>query len=247
MTSMNDAPASTAPAPPEPRPRSALGRFLREYVLPVVLVLGFLAPVRSAVADWNDVPSGSMRPSILEGDRIFVDKLAYGLRVPFTTRWFAQWDGPRRGDVVTLASPQDGTRLVKRVVGIPGDRIAMSGNRLVVNGEPVSYRVERRDAEGHLPDGRPVRVSILEEQLPGHAHPLTLTPGIASRRSFPEVRVPEDSYFVMGDNRDLSEDSRFFGFVARDLIYGRVTHVALSFDPDHHAKPRFARWFQRMP
>jgi signal peptidase I len=87
----------------------------------------------SAIADWNDVPTGSMNPTILAGDRIFVNKLAYDLRISFTTWRLAHWDNPRRGEIVVFFSPVDGTRLVKRVIGVPGDVIAMNGNRLYIN------------------------------------------------------------------------------------------------------------------
>src|SRR2546421_2529771 len=102
----------------------------RSLVLFVVLMIIF----RSALADWNDVPTGSMNPTILEGDRIFVNKLAYDLKVPFTTWHVAEWADPGRGDVVVFYSPVDGERLVKRVAAVPGDTVAMVNNQLVVNG-----------------------------------------------------------------------------------------------------------------
>src|SRR5688500_5649188 len=114
-------------------------RFLkqaRSFVFVVLLVLSF----RSSIADWNDVPTGSMKPSILEGDRIYVNKLAYDLKVPFTTWHVAEWDSPERGEVVVFFSPQDGIRLVKRVIGVPGDVVEMRNNRLYVNGLPASYQ-----------------------------------------------------------------------------------------------------------
>ena len=105
----------------------------------LLIVLLFMVPFRSSIADWNQVPSGSMKPTILEGDRIFVNKLAYDLKVPLTKIQIATWGNPERGDIVTFESPRDGTRLVKRVVGVPGDTIEMQNNRLIVNGEPAVY------------------------------------------------------------------------------------------------------------
>ncbi|MCB1161403.1 signal peptidase I, partial [bacterium] len=93
----------------------------REWVLTFLVMAAILGSVRSAVADWNDVPSGSMRPTILEGERIAVNRLAYDLKVPFTRVRLARWAEPARGDIVILQSPTDGTRLVKRVIGLPGD------------------------------------------------------------------------------------------------------------------------------
>src|SRR5829696_6560206 len=117
--------------------QSKFKRFLNQHVKPFVFVVLVLCMVRSSIADWNDVPTGSMRPSILEGDRIFVNKLAYDLKVPFTTWHLAAWGDPKRGEVVVFYSPQDGVRLVKRVIGEPGDVIELRQNRLLVNGKPA--------------------------------------------------------------------------------------------------------------
>ena len=128
------------------------------WILPAMLAVVLILPLRSAIADWNDVPSSSMWPTILDGDRIFVDKLAYGLRLPFSTTWLSEGDAPERGDIVTFASPKDGARLVKRIVGVPGDRISMSGNQLIVNGELLDYdEIERATVSG-LQDGRDLGV-----------------------------------------------------------------------------------------
>ncbi len=187
-----------------------------------------------------------MRPTIIEGDRIFVDKLAYGLRIPFTFHWLAKWDQPQRGDIATLASPEDGIRLVKRIIGVPGDRISMRDNRLWVNGEAVAYDLIGSNARTQLPDGRELQAITLIEHLPGRDHVVTLTPRINAQDSFAELLVPAGEYFFMGDNRDVSKDSRMIGTVERDRIYGRATHVALSLDPDRHYRPRFHRWFTRL-
>ncbi len=232
-------PASPDPGGAKRHPLVAFGAWLLPALLAVVVIL----PLRSAVADWNDVPSGSMWPTILEGDRIFVDKLAYGLRVPFTTLWLQQWDEPTRGDIITFASPKDGIRLVKRVIAIPGDRIAMRDNELILNGEPLRYDDVDEAGSRPAPDGRALRMLVATEDLPGNAHDVAFTPGLIGLDSFAELVVPEDSYFFLGDNRDQSFDSRFIGFAARDEIYGRATHVALSVDPERSYRPRFERWF----
>lgn len=213
------------------------------WILPALLAVAVILPLRSAVADWNDVPSGSMWPTILAGDRIFVDKLAYGLRLPFTSVWLRRWEGPERGDIITFASPGDGTRLVKRVIAVPGDRISMHHNHLVLNGEPLAY--DDVDDAGFRPlaDGRALQMLVATEALPGHAHDVAFTPGLVGHDSFDELVVPENHYFFLGDNRDQSYDSRFLGLVSGDQIYGRVTHVALSVDPSRSYRPRFERWF----
>jgi signal peptidase I len=216
-------------------------RILKGWVAPVVLAAAILFPLRAALADWYQVPTGSMRPTIVEGDRIFVSNLAYGLRVPFTTTWLARWHEPQRGDIVTLASPADGQRLVKRVIGLPGDRISMDGNHLCLNGRPVTYEVTQRGVSEKVGGRFEAAAMILTEELPGRPHSVTMVPSVASRRTFPEVVVPQGSYFVMGDNRDQSYDSRFFGFVRDEKICGRASRIVLSFDPDRLFAPRIAR------
>src|SRR5580692_12543008 len=97
--------------------------FIKKEAKPLLIMLLVLFVLRSAVADWNDVPTGSMKPTIMEGDRVFVNKLAYDLKVPFTTWHLAEWGNPKRGDIVVFFSPKDGMRLVKRVIGLPGDTV----------------------------------------------------------------------------------------------------------------------------
>lgn len=212
--------------------------FWREWVLPSLVVIAILAPLRSAVADWNDVPSGSMMPTILVGDRIFINKLAYDLKVPFTTWHVATWADPQRGDIIVFPSPADGIRLVKRVVAVPGDRIELRDDRLFINGQPASYA---------LVDGEAQAALVLSETVSGKTHPLMIEPQKPARRSFGPVEVPSGRYFVMGDNRDNSFDSRYFGFVSRDGILGRATTVAMSFDREHYFTPRFERFGRSLP
>jgi signal peptidase I len=114
-------------------------KWWRESAKPMLIMLLVMFAFRSAIADWNDVPTGSMNPTIMEGDRVFINKLAYDLKFPFTTWHVAQWGDPKRGEIVVFFSPADEKRLVKRVVGLPGDRIELVGNQLLVNGEPVKY------------------------------------------------------------------------------------------------------------
>lgn len=213
----------------------------------ILILLAIMIPFRSSVADWNDVPTGSMKPTIVEGDRVFVNKLAYDLKVPLTTWHLAEWENPRRGDVVVFNSPADGTRLVKRVIGLPGDIVAMRDNRLWINGQPADYgTLDPRVVEAVPPDQRPAH-RFAAERLPGVVHPVMATPSRPARRSFGPVTVPERQYLMLGDNRDNSADSRYFGFVDRDRIVGQATAVVVSLDRKRWFLPRPDRWFKSLP
>jgi len=215
----------------------------REEIRSLLVLALVVCSLRSSLADWNDVPTGSMKPTILEGDRVVVNKLAYDLKVPFTTWHLAQWGDPRRGEIVVFYSPRDGQRLVKRVVGLPGDQIELRNNVLVLNGHPVSYEpleefrlrdLAAADRADHL---------YAQEQLPGGPHAVATWPAVSARRDFGPYQVPSGHYFMMGDNRDNSFDSRYFGPVDRQRILGRATAVALSFDHQSSWMPRWHRWF----
>ena len=204
-----------------------------------LVMLLIVSSLRSALGDWNDVPTGSMKPTIQEGDRVVVNKLAYDLKVPFTTIELFKWSDPQRGDIVVLFSPQDGTRLVKRVVGVPGDRIYMHDNQLYVNGKPAVWR-----PMGVGVDREQGSTMLVEENLAGRPHAVMFTPQIPALRSFGPVIVPRGFYFVMGDNRDNSNDSRFIGLIARKRIVGKAMAVAFSLDRSRYFAPRLDRFFR---
>ena len=222
---------------------SKVRKLWRQEIRPLLILALILFSIRSSLADWNDVPTGSMRPTILEGDRVFVNKLAYDLKVPFTTRHLAEWGNPQRGDIVVFFSPHDGQRLVKRVIGLPGDTVELRNNALVLNGQPVNYQPV---AEELLRDLTPVdRVGCVfaSEQLPGQIHIVEGIPAVQAMRNFAPVQVAEGKYFMMGDNRDNSFDSRFWGTVERKQIVGRATAVVMSLDKTDHWFPRWQRFF----
>ncbi len=215
----------------------------RKEIRPLLVLALVVFAIRSSLADWNDVPTGSMKPTILEGDRVYVNKLAYDLKVPFTTWHVAEWSNPRRGDIVVFYSPHDGQRLVKRVIGLPGDPIELKDNVLLVNGETVQYQpiaqtalrdVSSKDLASHV---------FATEDLPGRTHAVAAFPAVNARRNFGPFRVPDTQYFMMGDNRDDSFDSRYWGTVERSRILGRATGIALSFDRENYWFPRWHRFF----
>jgi signal peptidase I len=216
--------------------KTRLVRFWHSWGRMLLITILLVTSFRSAVADWNDVPTGSMKPTILEGDRIFVNKLAYDLKVPFTTLRVASWSEPERGELVVFFSPVDGTRLVKRVVGVPGDVIAMRDLRLFVNGEMATYH----------PAGEGDGSYRFTESLAGSKRTVQFTAQNPSKGSFPETTLAPGHYFMMGDNRCNSADSRYFGAVAMDRIVGRVGTVVLSLDRDAHYQPRWDRFFTRL-
>jgi len=184
---------------------------------------------RTAVADWNPIPSGSMRPTLLEGDVVLVNRLAYDVKIPLTHVSLARLAVPQRGEVVTFDSPQDGVRTIKRIVGLPGDVVALRNNRLFVNGRPAGYADLTETTEPLQAASVPaLRGTERLEGAPAHAVQFLAVE--APQRHFGPVVVPPDHYFVQGDNRDNSADSRFFGPVPHRLLIGRAHHLLVSAD-----------------
>lgn len=203
-----------------------------KFILFIALMLVF----RSAVADWNSVPTGSMKPTIVEGDRILVNKMAYDLRLPFTHVSLLKLSDPQRGDIVIFDSKVSDIRLVKRVIGLPGDTVEMQDNVLKINGEQLSYQ-----ALSQL-DSQTDNI----EYLPGMKHQIRVQQNGSSVSSFREVTVPQGHYLVLGDNRDNSSDSRVIGFVPRNEIVGRSKTVVMSFDYDNYYLPRSERYLHTL-
>lgn len=227
--------------------KRSLIMLLRGWGLSIAVAVLIATSFKSAVADWNTVPTGSMKPSILEGDRIFINKVAYDLKFPYTTWRLASWGDPARGDIVVFFSPEDGKRLIKRVIGLPGDVIMMRDNRLLINGEAVDYNDLPREVIDQIPADEQSRHIFYSETAGEKEHPVMLTPGLPSLRSFLPVTIPEGQYFMMGDNRDNSADSRFFGLVDRRLIVGKALAVVMSLKPEQHHLPRWDRFFRELP
>lgn len=200
----------------------------RGFILFVLLMLVF----RSTIADWNEVPTGSMKPTILEGDRIWVNKMAYDIRIPFTLISLSKIADPKHGDIVIFDSKVSDKRLVKRVVALPGDIIEMRDNTLTINGKSLNYTTVSQE-------------HIIEDLL-GQNHLIRIDRPGYQASNFPQIQVPKDHYFVLGDNRNNSADSRFIGFVPRNEIVGRSRSVVLSFNYENFYIPRSNRFFHTL-
>ncbi len=206
----------------------------------LVFLLCF-AVFRTAVADWNPIPTGSMRPTLLEGDVVLVNRLAYDLKLPLSNHILQRLGEPQRGDVVTFDSPRDGVRLIKRVVGVPGDVLQMHDGQLVVNGQPAVYDDRAEHLETLAPHVN-VRALQLTEQVAGSQRRVQYLAGARAARDFGPLTLQADQYYMLGDNRDNSEDSRYLGVVARPLIIGRAHRVLVSADLPGHWLPRWSRF-----
>lgn len=199
----------------------------RGFIIFILLMSIF----RSAVADYNSVPTGSMLPTIIPGDQIGIDKLAYDINVPFINHSLVRLNDPKRGEIVVFESDAADMRMVKRVIGVPGDVIELVNNQLIINGEAVNYS----DNE--------VYSTVYQEQLPTKNHAIQIE-GYSDLTTFGPVEVPQGALLVLGDNRNNSADSRVYGFIPRDEVIGQATRVVMSFNYDEHYKPRGDRFWK---
>lgn len=202
--------------------------------------IGLMLVFRSAVADWSDVPTGSMKPTIVEGDRIFINKMAYDIRLPFTHVSLIKLAEPQTNDIIIFDSVVSDKRLVKRVIGVPGDKVAMKDNKLLINGLAISYQqtsTEKPHSHNHY---------VNTESINGQSHNIRTNNINSSLANFNEVTVPEGQFLVLGDNRDNSADSRVIGFVPRNEIVGRSSNVVFSLNYDNYYIPRSERFLHSL-
>ncbi len=193
---------------------------------PVILAVFLL---RSFLVEPFRIPSGSMIPTLHVGDFILVNKFTYGIRLPVIDKKVIDIGVPQRGDVVVFRyPPEPSTDYIKRVVGVPGDRIGYYDRVLYVNGEPVTERVK---AQALREDGQ--EVLRVPEQLGEHRYQVQWVPQRSSRQG--EVVVPPGTYFVLGDNRDNSKDSRYWGFVPDENLVGKAFFIWMSWDSQRFA------------
>ena len=206
-----------------------------------LLFLMLFGIFRTAVADWNPIPSASMHPNLLEGDVVFVNRLAYNVKVPLTDIVIGTTGEPRRGDIVTFSSPTTGIRLIKRVIALPSDRVEMRNEQLIINGEQAGYAALGHGTETIKGVGDLAAVRV-RESLGSGTHQIQLLPQVNARRDFEPVTVPAGQYMMLGDNRDNSQDSRYIGLVPRELLIGRAERILASADIKGNWLPRTERF-----
>ncbi|MCC4610650.1 signal peptidase I [Xanthomonas campestris pv. esculenti] len=194
---------------PSPLARSRVQRaahWSRKELLPLLVMLVLLTAARSSFANHYQVPTGSMQPTLQPGDRVVVDMHAYGWRVPLSNRIVVDGEQPQRGEVVVFDSPRDGTRLIKRVVAVAGDRVDLRDGHLSINGQPL-----QSDGDG------------AHERFGARVAQLDLDAG--GGPDLHAVQVPAGKLLVMGDHRGNSLDGRYFGFVDAAAVYGKAVAV----------------------
>ncbi|MDO8644325.1 MAG: signal peptidase I [bacterium] len=227
---------------------------VREYTESLLLALLIAFFLRSFVVEAFKIPSGSMIPTLVIGDHIFVNKFVYGLRVPFTKKWMKQFRHPERGEVIVFGWPVDESKdFIKRVVGLPGDKLRLEGDKVFVNDQlmtrdPIQVTAKEPGTVANLSvipnaiaDGAGIRKVPSFDDWSQYDYFIEKTGGVdhlAIYDRYPnlmerEILVPPDQFFVMGDNRDNSADSRAWGFVPVENIKGKALFVWLSLDLEH--------------
>lgn len=200
------------------------------YFFPIFMTVLFL---RVCLYEPYRIPSGSMKPTVFEGEFILVNKYRYGLRLPLTGTQVVPMSRPKRGDVMVFRYPPDtDMNFIKRVVGLPGDVIRYQDKVLYINDEPLSQTFISRELDKDTVSGQIWRVNQATEQIfeSDRTHPIWIRSGQGF--DMEEVTVPEGHYFTLGDNRDNSGDSRIWGFVPDQLIIGQAILVWMSWDTE---------------
>ena len=209
-----------AEAPPMPK----IVEYARSF-FPVFLIVLLL---RSFLVEPFRIPSNSMMPTLLTGDFILVNKFVYGIRLPVSDQKIFAVSNPERGDVVVFRYPLDpSTPFIKRVVGLPGDRIAYYNKILYINGQQADQRIVGSYA-GHGSGANMTGASLRQESLGDISHAILVQTGYHSADG--KLVVPEGHYFVLGDNRDNSRDSRYWGTVPDELLIGKAFTIWMNWD-----------------
>jgi signal peptidase I len=224
-------------------------RWIVENLTSLALALLIVFMIRSSVVEAFKIPSGSMIPTLLIGDHIFVNKFAYGLKIPFSDWvtdhpiYLIKRDLPKRGDIVVFLFPKDESyHYIKRVIGVPGDRIELKNKVLYVNDKIAERQPLPMDQQEAIlktlddPKYNPRNIEVYHEKLDQVDHLMMIDKNNFMAESFGPISVPPDSLFVMGDNRDFSNDSRFWGFVPMKNVKGKAMVIWLSLWLDFQEK-----------
>jgi len=214
-TSLKPSVSSAEPSRQIPEPVIKRKSLIREYTESIVIAVLLAMVIRTYLVQAFKIPSGSMEDTLAIGDHLLVNKFIYGTKLPFSDKRLLTLRDPRRGDVIVFEYPEDPSKdFIKRVIGTPGDVVEGKDKKLFVNGKPYD---------------NPHEIHKEKDIIPKEMNP---------RDTFGPVTVPANSYFMMGDNRDRSYDSRFWGFVSRDKIKGLAFIKYWSWDKDSF-RPRF--------
>lgn len=216
-------------------------QWIIENVISLGLALLIVFMIRSSVIEAFKIPSGSMIPTLLVGDHIFVNKFAYGIKIPFSDLvtdhpiYLYKRDDPKRGDIIVFMYPKDESfYYIKRVIGVPGDTIELRNKILYVNQKMVPRDLVTGDPADKIfktvddPKYGPSNLDLFTEHLDSVDHTIMLDKTNLMTETFGPITVPPESLFVMGDNRDYSNDSRFWGFVPMKNVKGKAVVIWLS-------------------
>jgi signal peptidase I len=212
--------------------------FLADYARSLFFVFLIVFLLRSFVVEPFRIPSGSMLPTLKIGDFILVNKFSYGLRMPLSNETLITTTKPERGDIAVFHYPvYPEVDFIKRIIGLPGDKISYINKNLYINGQKLAQKYQ---AKIQVPDNSATKPSKLYKETIGNITHEMLTMPTRSSVSFKKLKVPEGHYFVMGDNRDNSEDSRYWGFVSQKKLIGQAFMVWFSWN----GRDTSIRWHQ---
>ena len=211
---------------------------LREYGEAIIIAILLALFIRTFIIQAFKIPSGSMKPTLLVGDHLLVNKFIYGIRIPIIDKFLIQFKEPERGDVVVFKWPKDESLdFIKRVIGVEGDTIQIKDKQLYVNNKKVKEQLLdekiKNQLFGKYNDDEITNADAYEETIGNRKHIILYQPALEKLEknkndNFGPVTVPADSIFVMGDNRDNSEDSRYWGYVKLEKIKGEALIIYWS-------------------
>lgn len=218
------------------RPHKSL---YKEWIEPFLIAAVIALFIRQFVVEAFKIPSGSMIPTLTIGDHLLVNKFVYGPRIPFTDKRIFTGDTPKRGEIIVFKYPENEDKnYIKRIVGVPGDKIQIIKGKLFINDQETPITpVDKQPADTVLPGRYYEQPAVYDEQLGVVRHRIQHLRDQSQNDYGPKL-IPEDSVFVMGDNRDNSQDSRVWGFVKFEKILGRAFIIYWSWDGDD----RWVRW-----